>query len=96
MLVGLPGADLDADTRRELEDVRPAGVILFRRNLDTPERLATLIDRLRSVLDPPVLFAIDQEGGRVSRLEPWIGPTPDWSASRTRSLFIAHLIQICI
>jgi beta-N-acetylhexosaminidase len=31
---------------------------------------------VRRLLARPLLLGVDQEGGRVSRLEPWIGPTP--------------------
>lgn len=76
LMVGLPGASLDPTTAAHLARVRPAGVILFGRNLDTPEQTIELLDALRSLENPPLLFAIDQEGGAVSRLAPWIGDTP--------------------
>lgn len=76
LLVGIPGAELDEATRERLVDLAPAGVTIFRRNLDTPERWAELRARLEQALPPAPLLAIDQEGGRVSRLAPWIGPTP--------------------
>jgi beta-N-acetylhexosaminidase len=76
LMVGIPGAELDDATRDRLRTLRPAGIILFGRNLDTPDQTAALIRELRSVLPDPALLALDQEGGRVSRLEPWIGPTP--------------------
>lgn len=76
LLVGWPGVEIDDGTARALADLRPAGVILFRRNLASPDRLGRVTEALQTLLEPPVLVAIDQEGGRVSRLEPWIGPTP--------------------
>lgn len=76
LLVGLAGPDLTSGEKLSLEKLRPGGVILFRRNLDTRERLAALLEELDSVLPAAPWIAIDQEGGRVSRLEPWIGPTP--------------------
>ena len=82
LLVGLAGPDLTSGEKLSLEKLRPGGVILFRRNLDTRERLAALLEELDSVLPAAPWIAIDQEGGRVSRLEPWIGPTP--SACRRR------------
>ena len=48
-----------------------AGVILFRRNIQSAEQLRVLTDAIRSVprsgLHPPII-ALDQEGGSVSRL----------------------------
>jgi len=76
LLVGLPGPDLDEESAVLLERLRPGGVILFRRNLDTIERWLALSSRLHDLLPEPAVLAIDQEGGRVSRLEPWVGATP--------------------
>jgi beta-N-acetylhexosaminidase len=75
-LLGFEGPTLSADEKRTLARLAPGGVILFRRNLSSPEALAELFRELRELLPGPRLFAIDQEGGRVSRLAPWLGPTP--------------------
>jgi beta-N-acetylhexosaminidase len=80
MMVGLPSPQLDSHTRATLERLQPGGVILFARNLDSSEQTATLIDEVRRLLPYPLLVALDQEGGRVSRLERWIGPTPTAAA----------------
>jgi beta-N-acetylhexosaminidase len=80
LMIGLPGPDLDAETGDALAALRPAGVILFRRNLVDPGQTRELLRRVAAAIARPALFAIDQEGGRVSRLAPWIGQTP--SASR--------------
>lgn len=76
LMVGLPGTRLDRAAAGRLRALGPGGVILFGRNLDTPEQTAALLTALRELLPVPALFALDQEGGAVSRLEPWIGPTP--------------------
>jgi beta-N-acetylhexosaminidase len=73
--VGLPGPELDSGTATALGEIGPAGVILFRRNLTSPEQVVRLLDDVDRLLPHPILAAIDQEGGRVSRLEEWIGPT---------------------
>jgi len=75
-MVGLPGAGLDAETSRRLAALGACGVILFRRNLVEPAQTVDLLARAAAVLQDPALFAIDQEGGKVSRIEPWIGATP--------------------
>jgi beta-N-acetylhexosaminidase len=51
-------------------------VILFGRNLDSAARTTVLLRELRRLVPHPLLCALDQEGGRVSRLESWIGTTP--------------------
>jgi beta-N-acetylhexosaminidase len=76
LLVGFSGTKLDSSARAALRELAPAGVIFFRRNLDTPAGLAALLGEVRARVPSPGLFALDQEGGRVSRLEPWLGPTP--------------------
>lgn len=80
LMVGFEGPDLSAAERSALLSLRPRGAILFRRNLDSPGRLAALLAELERLLPAPFLLAVDQEGGRVSRLEPWVGATP--SAAR--------------
>ncbi len=61
----------------------PGGVILFARNLDPdpatgPARCRALIDGLQARFGGalPLAVALDQEGGAVSRLRPWVGTTP--------------------
>lgn len=61
----------------------PGGLVLFARNLDPdpelgPARCRALIDGLQARFgaDLPLAVALDQEGGPVSRLRPWVGPTP--------------------
>ena len=75
-MVGLPGPDLSPSDARRLGQIGVGGVILFGRNLSEPSQTIELLSRVREALPHPPLLAIDQEGGRVSRLEPWIGPTP--------------------
>jgi beta-N-acetylhexosaminidase len=75
-MVGLAGPELSDSEARRLAAMGVGGVILFGRNLVDPPQTIELLRRIGTVLPHPPLFAIDQEGGRVSRLEPWIGPTP--------------------
>jgi beta-N-acetylhexosaminidase len=76
LLVGLPGPALIPDATDLLGRLRPAGVILFSRNLETVAQTSALLEQAGALLRDPPLLALDQEGGRVSRLRPWIGPTP--------------------
>jgi beta-N-acetylhexosaminidase len=43
-------------------------VILFKRNVDSPEQVAKLCGEIKRRAARPILIAIDQEGGRVARL----------------------------
>jgi len=76
LMVGLSGPVLGEQEAARVRRLGPAGAILFARNLQTPEQLVTLVRDLADCLPGPTLLAIDQEGGRVSRLQPWIGETP--------------------
>jgi beta-N-acetylhexosaminidase len=68
-MVGIPGPELDAETRAFLAERAIGGVVLFRRNVRDPETLAALTRDLHAITpDRPMLIAIDQEGGRVTRL----------------------------
>jgi len=70
-IAGIPHPRLDRDTRELLRELRPGGVILFRRNYTDPEALSRLCDELHSLFpERPLLIALDHEGGRVHRLDP--------------------------
>lgn len=78
--IGLPGTELDADTRALIEEINPGGVIIFGRNVGTPEQLHGLLDEIRELLPVAPLLGIDQEGGLVDRLRRICTPMP---AART-------------
>ena len=84
LVVGLPFPFLDQESAAALLELRPAGVILFARNLDRPEDLAGLVAALGSHLPAPRILGLDQEGGRVSRLRTWIGSAPSAAALSAR------------
>jgi beta-N-acetylhexosaminidase len=67
LIIGLPGPDFDAEAQALLEEVRPLGVILFRRNITSTRQLQELTGRLLEAR-PDLLLAIDHEGGRVHRM----------------------------
>ncbi len=78
-IFGCAGMALSKDERAFFRKVRPAGFILFGRNIETPAQVKALVADLRrssGVPHAPVL--IDQEGGRVARLRPphWRHPPP--------------------
>ena len=75
-IYGLSGPELTADEADFFRDSGPAGFILFRRNCVDQQQLLRLTGALRDLLgrgDVPIL--IDQEGGRVARMQP-----PEWPA----------------
>jgi len=76
LFIGLPGTELDADTRALITDVQPGGVIIFGRNVASAEQLRSLLDGVRELVPTPPLFGIDQEGGLVDRLRRIFTPMP--------------------
>jgi beta-N-acetylhexosaminidase len=86
IVLGCGGATLSAFEQDFFAAVDPLGFILFRRNCSSAEQVRALVASLRECVgrpDAPIL--IDQEGGRVARLQP-----PHWrrypSAARLASL----------
>lgn len=68
---GCAGKTLSEDEIAFFRDERPWGLILFRRNIGTPEEVCDLVARFRDLLgDPDRPVLIDQEGGRVQRIGP--------------------------
>ena len=84
-ITGVSGTALTDDERAFLRAQRPWGFILFKRNIETPDQVIRLVQELRASvgrLDAPVL--IDQEGGRVQRLQP-----PHWPSYPPGAVFSA-------
>ncbi|MEZ4233703.1 MAG: beta-N-acetylhexosaminidase [Polyangiaceae bacterium] len=73
ILGGFGGEELPSDYARALSQGRRGGAILFRRNLSSPAQASKLTHQIHTAIQgsggAPALVAIDQEGGRVRRLE---------------------------
>ncbi|MCK4704640.1 MAG: beta-N-acetylhexosaminidase, partial [Gammaproteobacteria bacterium] len=67
IMMDLVGTQI-SDTERELL-LHPlvGGLILFTRNFESIEQMASLVAEIRSLRTPHLLIAIDHEGGRVQR-----------------------------
>jgi beta-N-acetylhexosaminidase len=76
LFIGIPGTELDDDTRDLIKEVQPGGVIIFGRNVAGPEQLRKLLDDVRDLVPTPPLFGVDQEGGLVDRLRKIFTPMP--------------------
>jgi len=92
LMIGFRGLDarsakgIDADIRNR----GVGGVVLFDydvpssspvRNIESPEQVARLTSELQGMASIPLFIAIDQEGGRISRLKPSRGFPPSESAA---------------
>jgi beta-N-acetylhexosaminidase len=74
LIVGVAGTELSRDEAQFLEEARPAGFILFARNLQDHAQIRKLIADVKAAVgDEDLLVLIDQEGGRVQRLRPPLG-----------------------
>jgi beta-N-acetylhexosaminidase len=82
LFVGVEGLELTADEVAFLRAANPYGLFLFRRNIDNREQVRKLCAQIRDTLnrdDAPIF--IDQEGGRVQRLNN--GNWPDFRSLGT-------------
>ena len=68
LMIALKGSSL---LRREREFIlknRPAGVILFKRNIESLKQVIELNKTIKALTSPSPFIAIDMEGGEVNRL----------------------------
>lgn len=72
LMVGFDGTQLSDRLKYYIDTVKVGGIILFRQNIMPPPRLAALCasaqEHARKNGQPPLIIAIDQEGGQVARL----------------------------
>lgn len=68
VIAGIPGETVDETARRLVVQDKIGGIILFRRNVRSPEQTHSLIRELKGLRTQPLLLSVDQEGGRVQRL----------------------------
>ena len=84
-IFGLEGTMLSADERDFFKESEPFGFILFGRNVEQRSQLRALTDDLRSLTGRDQLpILIDQEGGRVARMQ-----APEWLAYPPAAVFEA-------
>jgi beta-N-acetylhexosaminidase len=77
LMVGLPGPALGDEELRLLRETRAGGLILYRRNFESPGQLLALLERADEALGRRLLVATDQEGGRVIMLGEGVTIFPD-------------------
>ncbi len=83
VIFGLKGQKLSAVEASFFRESNPAGLILFARNVDTPDQVRGLIADVKACLGRDrMAVLIDQEGGRVQRLGP-----PHWRQAPPMALF---------
>lgn len=75
-----------------LQAPQVGGVILFARNIESPQQVRDLTDHMRSIR-PEILIAVDQEGGRVQRLRQGFTSLP--AMGRFGELYLTNPAQAC-
>ncbi len=72
-MAGFEGTTLNADLKFLINRLKIGGIILFSRNLETPDQIKHLCDEIQNYArlceQPPLFIAVDQEGGQVARLK---------------------------
>jgi len=96
-VVGLEAAEVSALEQSWLRALQPGGIILFKRNLATPQQLHTLWRTIIATRLPDAranfFRCVDLEGGTVDRLRDFVGPTPSAAAvaaTGSRKLYRQH------
>jgi beta-N-acetylhexosaminidase len=80
LVVGLGGTELTGLERAWLRLVRPAGIILFRRNISDAGQTRALLDESTGLGATHSLRCVDVEGGTVDRLRDALAPMPSAQA----------------
>ena len=68
LVVGLGETELTGLERAWLKLVRPAGIILFKRNISDARQTRALLSNATAITTPNALRCVDLEGGSVDRL----------------------------
>lgn len=66
-MLDIDGVSLTPADRNLIKEPAVGGVILFARNYESPEQVTDLVADIRALKSPPILIAVDHEGGRVQR-----------------------------
>ena len=73
LMVGFEGKRFSPDVKFLIRDLKVGAIILFSQNIETPDQVKKLCEAIqeyaRANNQPPLIIAIDQEGGQVARLK---------------------------
>lgn len=76
VMLDINGTALSPADRELLREPAVGGVILFTRNYESPAQIADLVAEIRALRSPPLLIAVDHEGGRVQRFRDGFSEIP--------------------
>lgn len=80
LVVGLGGTELTGQERAWLKLVKPAGIILFKRNIADARQTRLLLSEATDLGAAHSLHCVDVEGGTVDRLRDALAPMPSAQA----------------
>lgn len=73
---GFDGTEVSAGLRSTLKTLKPGGIILFARNIESPRQTHALLKSVQKESTLPLFRCVDMEGGTVDRLKNVVGPAP--------------------
>jgi beta-N-acetylhexosaminidase len=92
-VIGFEGTAMTPALGNLLARIQPAGIILFRRNIESAEQTWELLRSCQRQFATPLFTCVDMEGGTVDRLRDVFGPSPSVASvfeAADRSLFRLH------
>ncbi len=93
LIIGFVGTEMSPRLSSLLARIQPGGVILFMRNIKTPQQTWQLLRDCRKCVSTPLFTCVDLEGGTVDRFRDVLGAAPsaaDVFATGDKRLFRKH------
>ncbi|HEY1807346.1 MAG TPA: beta-N-acetylhexosaminidase [Acidobacteriaceae bacterium] len=93
LIVGVAGPSLSEAERSWFQQIRPGGLILFRRNIEEAAQTGALLRQADRLSNTPLFRCVDEEGGLVDRLRDVLAPLPSPAAvfaTGKRQLYRQH------
>src|ERR1700743_2018160 len=93
LIMGFDGTSPSKRLHAMLDSLRPAGIILFKRNVEHAEQTHALLRESQKASATPMFLCVDMEGGTVDRLRDVIAPIPsvaEVASAGSKKLFRKH------